>query len=95
MPEQKKNIISLTNEELENLFERASQEGARKALAELGLHDEKAGADIKDLRALIGSYRFIKIAVWKTLLDKLITFVVLCFLAGLAVKCGLSLDKFK
>ena len=46
--------------ELEDLLQRASQKGAKMALAELGLHDENAPTDIRDMRELLRAFRMAK-----------------------------------
>jgi hypothetical protein len=46
--------------ELEEILQKASQKGARMALSELGLNDEKAPTDIRDLRELIKAFRMAK-----------------------------------
>lgn len=46
--------------ELERLLEQASKQGAKMALHELGLHDENAPSDIKDLRELLKAFRMAK-----------------------------------
>jgi hypothetical protein len=46
--------------ELEHLLEQASKQGAKMALAELGLHDENASKDINDLRELLKALRMAK-----------------------------------
>jgi hypothetical protein len=46
--------------ELELLLEHASQKGAKMALAELGLHDENAPTDIRDMRELLRAFRIAK-----------------------------------
>jgi hypothetical protein len=50
----------LTKCELEQLLEQASKNGAKMALSELGLNDEKAGIDIRDLRELLKAFRIAK-----------------------------------
>lgn len=50
----------LTKCELELLLEQASKNGAKMALSELGLNDEKAGMDIRDLRELLKAFRIAK-----------------------------------
>jgi len=50
----------LTKCELEKLLEEASRQGAKMALSELGLNDEKAGMDIRDLRELLKAFRMAK-----------------------------------
>lgn len=46
-----------------------ARRGAMDALRSIGLHDENAVNDIKDLRALINGYRTVKKDVWKNLLE--------------------------
>lgn len=82
------NTLSLTENELKALLEKSAQEGARLALGALGLHDDDAGKDIEDLRSLIKSYRAVKSAVWKKLVDRVITLVTGAFLMWLAAKFG-------
>jgi hypothetical protein len=50
----------LTKCELEQLLEQASKNGAKMALSELGLSDEKARMDIRDLRELLKAFRIAK-----------------------------------
>ena len=50
----------ITKCELELLLEQASKEGAKQALTELGLHDENAPTDIRDLRELLRAFRIAK-----------------------------------
>lgn len=52
--------------EFAKLIDDAAERGAKRALESLGLHDEKAGADIRDLRTLIESYRDVKSTISKT-----------------------------
>jgi len=49
--------LQLTEEELEAIIDRAAKRGAKEALAHLGLHDEKAAADVRDMRDLISAWR--------------------------------------
>ena len=53
-------LISLTRSELEHLLAEAAKRGAKTALASVGLSDESAGGDIRDLRALIASGRIVQ-----------------------------------
>ena len=50
----------ITKCELELLLEQVSQKGAKAALAELGLHDDNASTDIRDLRELLKAFRIAK-----------------------------------
>ena len=45
---------------INELIDQAAARGAARALAELGLDDSTAGQDIRDLRALLTSWRRIK-----------------------------------
>ncbi len=48
------------------MLDRAARRGAKAALAELGLHDAQAAADINDMRSLIAAWRETRSHVWKT-----------------------------
>ena len=50
----------LNKGELEHLLEQASRQGAKMALHDLGLHDENAPTDIRDLRELLKAFRIAK-----------------------------------
>ena len=52
----------------------ASEEGAKRALAKVGLEDEDAGKDIQDLRTLIESYRSAKRTATETIIKALVVF---------------------
>lgn len=56
----------MTQSELDQLLDQAAERGARRALDQLGLHDDQAGADIRDLRGLIDSWRQARTTVLKT-----------------------------
>ena len=73
--------VILTTTELQTMLEKASEEGARKVLLQLGLSDEDAGADIRDLRVLIDGWRSVK----KTAMKTIIQTVVVALLSALAV----------
>lgn len=93
MPQRTEKGITFTHGELEAVLEKAAQEGARRALYAVGLHDENAGADIQDLRALIRSYRAVKSTVWKKLIDRLITLIIGALLMWIAAKCGINIGE--
>ena len=46
--------------ELASLLDQAAEKGARRALESVGLHDDNAGNDIRDLRGLIDGWRSAK-----------------------------------
>ena len=43
------------------------REETRHALKEIGLHDDEAGTDVRDLRSLITDWRGIKKTIWQTI----------------------------
>jgi hypothetical protein len=53
-------LISIPRSELEALLDQAAERGAKSALASVGLSDESAGGDVRDLRALIASWRIVQ-----------------------------------
>lgn len=59
-------VYSCTPEELKELIRNAAEAGAKQALADIGLHDEHAGADVKELRELLRSWKDTKREMWKT-----------------------------
>jgi hypothetical protein len=73
---------------LRAIAEEAGELGATRALTKLGLTDEAAGADIKELRALIAGWREAKRSAWRAALGWIVRFVLALALAGVAVKLG-------
>jgi hypothetical protein len=43
------------------------REEMKSALKEVGLHDEEAGDDVRDLRSLLTDWRGIKKTIWHTI----------------------------
>ena len=59
-------IENPSHAQMKEMMREAAEWGARKALADLGLHDEDAGTDVKELRGLLDSWRATKAAAWST-----------------------------
>lgn len=74
--------------EMELLLERAAKKGAREALHQLGLHDEEAPEDIRELRNLLDSYRDAKKTAWSTIIKMITTAFVGALMIGAYVKLG-------
>jgi len=74
---------------LRALIEEASELGARRALARLGLSDEAARGDMSDLRQLLGAWRDAKTSAWKAAVDWAVRGMLALLVVGLAVKLGL------
>jgi len=72
--------INLTPEELEAMLDRAARRGAREALRSLGLHDEYAHNDIREVRDLLSTLRETRKSIWNTFV-KITTVAILSFIA--------------
>ena len=72
--------IKLTEENLEDMLDRAAKKGASKALRELGLQDDSAANDIREMRGLLDAWRLTKKSIWATTV-KMGTVAVLTFIA--------------
>jgi hypothetical protein len=75
--------------EFEELLELAAERGAKRALANVGLVDEHAAADIRDLRSLLGAIRVAKRTAWQTVVRLLTTSLILALIGGVAIKLKL------
>jgi len=76
----------MPNAEFEALMARAAEEGARRALADVGLNGQEAAFDIRDLRSLLALIRFVRRTAVHTAVRMITTGVILALLAGIAVK---------
>jgi hypothetical protein len=59
-------IRNITDDELKEMLRDAAEWGAKKALADIGLHDDEAGDDVKELRGLLETWRDAKQTAFKT-----------------------------
>tara|TARA_Y100000592_G_scaffold34856_1_gene55399 strand:- start:681 stop:929 length:249 start_codon:yes stop_codon:yes gene_type:complete len=73
----------MTEQELESLIHKAAQEGAKQALKEVGLSDEEAYDDVKELRSLLDSWRATKTTVGQTIARMLTTAVLTALAIGI------------
>ena len=53
---ERRKMVSLPQEEFEEILERAAERGARHALHEVGLDGEDAAHDIRELRNLLDAF---------------------------------------
>ena len=72
--------VNLTPEELEDMLDRSAKRGAKLVLRELGLHDETAAVDIREIRSLLDTWRQTRQSVWNTFV-KITTIAVFTFIA--------------
>lgn len=75
---------------LRALVEEASELGAARALARIGLSDAHAGRDIGELRQLLQAWRETRQSVRSAVIGWIIRTVLMLVLVGLAVKLGLA-----
>ena len=50
----------------ENVLRKVIREEMKSVLKEIGLHDDDAGEDVRDLRSLIHDWRETKRTIWNT-----------------------------
>lgn len=70
----------ITKPELKILILEAAEKGSDRALARIGLHDENAVHDVKELRSLLEGWRETKSSIWRTII-RWVTMAVLGFIA--------------
>ena len=75
---------------LRAVVEEASEVGAARALARIGLSDEKAQQDMDELRELLGAWRAAKASAWKAAVEWIVRAVFAALLIGIAVRLNLS-----
>tara|TARA_Y100000746_G_scaffold225941_1_gene230344 strand:- start:299 stop:541 length:243 start_codon:yes stop_codon:yes gene_type:complete len=78
----------VTEQEIESLIQRAAEEGAKQALREVGLNDENAFSDVRELRGLLDSWRDTKRTVGQTVTRVLTTVVLSLIAAGIWFNYG-------
>ena len=79
----------MIDNELQGLLEQASETGARRALARLGLDDASAAKDMGELRELLSAWRDAKRSARKAAIGWIVRMVLALLLIGLAVRLGL------
>ena len=75
---------------LRALVEESSQAGARRALASLGLDDERARRDMDELRELLSAWRDAKRSAWRAVVTWAVRVACAMVLIGIAVKLRLT-----
>lgn len=83
-------IQSLNLGLLHGVIAEASEQGAARALARLGLADDTASKDMAELRELLSAWRDAKRSATKAAVGWLVRVVLALVLIGLAVKLGLT-----
>ena len=75
---------------LRALIEEASELGAARALAQLGLNDAAAHKDMAELRELLSAWRDAKSSAWKAVIGWAVRGALALLLIGIAIKLGLG-----
>lgn len=73
-------MVDLTPEQLEEMLDRAAKKGAAQALLDIGLQDQDAASDLREMRSLLDAWRLTKKSIWSTTV-KMGTVAVLTFIA--------------
>lgn len=71
------------------LAEEASEVGAQRALARLGLDDPKARRDMDELRELLQAWRDAKKSAWTAVVTWAVRILLALLVLGMAVKMGM------
>jgi len=75
---------------LRALIEEATEAGAARALARIGLHDDRAGADIVELRQLIQGWRDAKRSAVSAVVTWVVRAGIAALLVAIAAKLGMT-----
>lgn len=75
---------------LRAVVEEASELGAGRALTRMGLDDEHAAADMKELRQLLQAWRDAKASAWKAAVGWLVRGCLALLVLGMAWRLGVT-----
>lgn len=82
--------IILTRQELADALDKAGEAGARRVLKELGMDDDNAGEDIRELRKLMTSWKEVRKSALQAVVKFLTTALLGALLLGMGIKLGAS-----
>ncbi len=85
-PRSEQGFVRMPDVEFEAMLARAAEEGAKRALADVGLDGEEAALGIRDLRSLLDCVRLVRRTAMQTAVRTITTGVMLALLAGIAIK---------
>jgi hypothetical protein len=78
--------LHIPSDQLERALANAARMGARAALKEIGLHDEAAADDVRELRGLLDAWRDARRTAWQSVVRAVTMALLAALAAGLAVK---------
>lgn len=76
--------VTLTRTELDRMLDAAAEKGARAALAKLGLADDHAATDVRELRDLLDAWRQARRTIWQTVAREVTRLLLIVVVAGVA-----------
>ncbi len=79
-------VLSMRQEDLDELLTRAAERGAERCLAHLGLENGHAARDIRELRDLLGAWRSARSTAWQTVIRVSTTALLTVIVVGVAMK---------
>ena len=85
-PRSDQGFVRMPDAEFEAMLARAAEEGAKLALADVGLDGDEAAIDIRDLRAVLDCVRLLRRTAEQTAVRMITTGVMWALLAGVAIK---------
>lgn len=81
-------MVQIEKEELQKMLDQAAQVGAMHALIDIGLADEDAPHDLKELRQLLCTFRAAKKTALHSIVRRVTDFLFIALAIGVAVKLG-------
>lgn len=79
-------FVRMPEHEFEAILARAAEEGAKRALADVGLEGDEAALDIRDLRSMLDLLRLVRRTAVQTVVRAITTAILLALLAGVTIK---------
>lgn len=86
---QNPSVLSMRQEDLDDLLTRAAERGTERCLAHLGLENGSAARDIRELRDLLEAWRDARRTAWQTTIKVATTGILAALLVGAAIKLKL------
>ena len=86
---ERRKMVTMPQDDFEQMLERAAERGARHALHEVGLDGADAAHDIRELRNLLDAFNEAKKTAGLTIVKMLVTGLVLALMTGSLIKLKL------
>jgi len=85
-PPSSEGFVRMPDAEFEAILIRAAEEGAKRALADVGLDGDEAALDVRGLRSLVDRIGLVRQTAMQTAIRMITPGVMLALLAGIAIK---------